>query len=126
MSTLRKADNYTKRIVQGDTFYRSWRAAEVDEGTGVKTSLDISGETITGSAKNPSTGDTVTFTVNKFASVEGGGTIDSFSAFLDPAVTATMAVGPWDWDIQSTNTANNSIVKTILRGKLIVKEQVTI
>lgn len=115
--------NYTQRIIQGDSFDKSYTGSDVND-QGVSVPLDLSNKTIRGQIRlsvddeNP-----IEFLTSTFDS--GTGTIDTFRLQLTSSQTTPMAGGTWLYDVDVVDNTNPEIVETYLKGNFVVRDEIT-
>lgn len=122
-SNQARALNYTQRIIQGDSFDKSYTGTDTDD-QGVTVPLDLSNKTIRGQIrKSPDDLVPVEFTTSTFDS--GSGTVDSFRLQLTSTQTTPMAGGTWLYDVDVVDNSDPEIVETYLKGNFVVRAEIT-
>lgn len=124
MSNEYRALNYTQRIIQGDSFSKSYAMDTLNTDTGVKTPIDISNKIVTGQIRlSPDSIDAIDFTT---AITDGGsGVENTFTLSLTSQQTTTMRPGTWQYDVQLADITNPDEVTTVLKGNFIVRAEIT-
>lgn len=124
MSNEYKALNYTQRIIQGDSFSKSYAMDTLNTDTGVKTPIDISNKTVTGQIRlAPGQEPVIDFTTS--ISDGGTGVENTFTLTLTSQQTTAMRAGTWQYDVQLIDNTNTEVVDTVLKGNFIVRAQIT-
>jgi hypothetical protein len=123
MESTYKALNYTLRMIQGDTFDRSYTMYDVD-AEGVQTALDISDKILRGQLRLEPEGTEV---VNFLISTEdsGSGVVDTFRLRLGANITSGMAAGVWQYDVELVDSANQDNVQKIMKGTVVIRPEIT-
>lgn len=125
MSTCNvKALNYTQRIIQGDSFDKSYTGSTINESTGDSEPLNLTGKTVRGQIRKTADDPTpIDFTTSTFDS--GTGTLDTFRLELTSSQTTSMTGGTWLYDVDIVDDADPELVTTYLKGNFIVRAEIT-
>ena len=124
MTNEYRALNYTQRIIQGDSFNKSYALDTLDTDTEVKTPIDLSGKVAAGQIRLVAGQEPV---IDFDASIVAGtgGVENTIVLKLTSQQTTTMRPGTWQYDVQLADIADPDIVTTVLKGTFVVRAEIT-
>ena len=124
MTTEYKALNYTQRIIQGDSFDKTYAMNTLNTDTNTYTPIDLSNKIVTGQLRL-APGDTPAIDFGTSKSDGGTGIENSFTLTLTSTQTTSMRPGTWYYDVQLTDSTDSEKVDTVLKGNFIVRAEIT-